>query len=142
MAGDPLSGSPLEFAAISAEKSWYLGQYFSAILLGRSSLHRQTSTNITWFAGAQISLAIQSTYYLAQGPHSLGKKAFYIAYGIILAFLLVIAVSTIEVVGLLMWITNRDIAGGPEAYLFETFSGWINTLSTSALVVPLLRSPT
>lgn len=97
-------------------------------------MHRQTSTNITWFAGAQISLAIQSTYYLAQGPHSLRKKVFYIAYGIILAFLLVIAVSTTEVVGLLMWITNRDIAGGPEAYLSETFSGWINTLSTSALI--------
>ncbi|KDR71459.1 hypothetical protein GALMADRAFT_281746 [Galerina marginata CBS 339.88] len=118
MSGDPLSGSPLEFAVVSSEKSWYLGQYFSAILLG-----------------AQISLAIQSTYYLAQGPHSLRKKAFFIAYSIILAILLVIAVSSTQVIGFLMWITNRDIPGGPEAYLIDTaFSGWIDTLSTSALI--------
>jgi hypothetical protein len=71
---------------------------------------------------------------LANGPYPRPKKIFFILYGLVLVVLVAIGDSTNETEGFLMWITNRDIPGGPEAYLNAHLSGWFNTLGTSAIV--------
>ena len=38
MSTDPTSGNPSEFAAVRQEKAWYIGQYLSAVFLGRRQL--------------------------------------------------------------------------------------------------------
>ncbi|KAF8903652.1 hypothetical protein CPB84DRAFT_1773814 [Gymnopilus junonius] len=81
-------------AQITEEKSWYVADYISNLLLG-----------------IQISLVIQSMYYLAYGHYTPKRKVFFIGCSILLLML-----------GLLMWITHCDVAGGPVAYLAKTFS--------------------
>jgi len=108
---------PSPFALVVSERSWYLGDFVSALLVG-----------------VELSLFLQSAYYLINGPFSRGKKLFFIGYGGILLLLITIAACTNEVLGLLMWINDRDVPGGPEAYLAEQQSGWLNVLGTSAVV--------
>lgn len=62
-------------------------------------------------------------------------KAFLIGYSALLVILEAIGDSTNQVEGLLMWINDRNVSGGPEAYLFAHFSGWVNVLGSTAIVL-------
>ena len=42
---DPTSGDPSEFAAVATEKGWYIGQYLSAVLLGKQLTYLAMSLN-------------------------------------------------------------------------------------------------
>jgi len=87
-----------------------------------------------YFIGAHISIVLQSTYYLANGRYPRIKKIIFILYGFLLFALVAIGESTNEIQGFLMWITNRDIPGGPEAYLNSHLSAWFNVWGTSAIL--------
>ncbi|KJA21766.1 hypothetical protein HYPSUDRAFT_41610 [Hypholoma sublateritium FD-334 SS-4] len=103
-------------AQILTEKSRYIGQYVASVL-----------------SGVQISLFIQSSYYLAYSPNSLRKKAFFIAYGGLLCLLVNITLAGNQIEGLFTWIVHRDGLGGPEAYLNATLSAWYNVLGTASI---------
>lgn len=136
MSADPTSGNSSEFAAVETEKAWYIGQYLSAVLLGKQVdiFSNNTSLIEMHFIGAQMSLVVQSTYYLANGRYPRIKKIIFILYGFLLIALVAIGDSTNETQGFLMWITNRDIPGGPEAYLNSHLSAWFNVWGTSAIL--------
>jgi hypothetical protein len=89
---------------------------------------------ITVFVGVQLSLFIQSSYYLAYSPYPFRKKAFLITYGGLLCVLVGITLAGNQVQGLLMWIDHRDVPGGPEAYLAATISAWYDVFGTAAII--------
>ncbi|KAF8191718.1 hypothetical protein BJ912DRAFT_963288 [Pholiota molesta] len=104
-------------AQILTEKAWYVGDYIASVLLG-----------------VQLSLFIQSSYYLAYSPYPFRKKAFLITYGGLLCVLVGITLAGNQVQGLLMWIDHRDVPGGPEAYLAATISAWYDVFGTAAII--------
>lgn len=83
--------------------------------------------------GVQISLFIQSSYYLAYSRKSLRKRAFFICYGALLCLLVNMTLASNQIEGLLTWVVHRDGPGGPEAYLHATLSSCLNVLGTASL---------
>lgn len=123
---------------ILAEKSRYMGQYVASVLSGLfqvclHSLLVQKSQLTYGYLGVQISLFIQSSYYLAYSHNSFRKKALFIAYGGLLCLLVNITLAGNQIEGLFTWIIHRDGPGGPEAYLNATLSAWFNVFGTASI---------
>jgi len=59
-------------------------------------------------------------------------RLFYICFGGVLVILLIIATTTNLALGELMWIENRNIPGGPPAYLAANIAAWYNVFGTAA----------
>ncbi len=122
-------------AQILTEKAWYFGQYVASVLAGSFLSFYDLRTSIhALFIGIQISLFIQSSYYLAYSPSTLSKKAFFIAYGGLLCILVNITLAGNQIEGFFTWIVHRDGPGGPEEYLDATLSAWFDVFGTASII--------
>ncbi|KAJ6626904.1 hypothetical protein B0H10DRAFT_2210784 [Mycena sp. CBHHK59/15] len=105
--------TPPEFAF---ERSLYIGSYITAILYGM-----------------QLFMFVLSNYFLLYSSAEARKESFfYIFYGTVMLLLWTVASSCNALFGQLIWIDNRDVMGGPAAYLIANLSAWYNTLGTVA----------
>ncbi|KAJ3508977.1 hypothetical protein NLJ89_g5464 [Agrocybe chaxingu] len=105
-------------AFIVLERSSYLGDFVSSVLLG-----------------VEIALFFQSAYYLCHGAYSQRKRTFFIVYGFVLVFLVGTAAVTRKALGAGMWIDHRDeLPGGPAQWWIEHNSWWVNILGLSVVV--------
>ncbi|KAJ6626873.1 hypothetical protein B0H10DRAFT_1780350 [Mycena sp. CBHHK59/15] len=103
--------TPAEFAF---ERSFYIGSYITAILYGM-----------------QLIMFFLSSYLLLRSSTDARKESFfYIFYSGVMLVLWTVASSCNAVFGQFIWIDNRDVLGGPAAYLGANLSAWYNTLGT------------
>jgi len=109
--------STMAGAELVFERSFYIGVVMASIVYG-----------------AQVTMFLQSLYYVAQDPRRTREQIIYVAYGglVLLAVTIVIATKSFE--GQQMWIENPNYPGGPEAYLAAHAASWIATLNGAAVV--------
>jgi cell division protein FtsW (lipid II flippase) len=62
------------------------------------------------------------------------KRLFYVLYSTVLLILITIDTSTDAVWGEQMWITFRDMPGGPSAFIAQDLSVWYQILGSTAAV--------
>ncbi|KAJ7127706.1 hypothetical protein C8R44DRAFT_616168 [Mycena epipterygia] len=98
------------------ERSWYIGN----------------NVFFTMLYGIQISMFLQTTYYIGTGEGNHKYKMFYIGYSALLTALITIALACNMYFGQAMWIEHRDVAGGPATYFSANIAIWYNTFGTAA----------
>ncbi|KAJ7785853.1 hypothetical protein B0H16DRAFT_1206330, partial [Mycena metata] len=103
-------------AQLSFEASFYIGSYVTAILYGM-----------------QLFMFFLSNYFLLYSSTDARKESFfYIFYSSVMLILWTIASSCNAAFGQQIWITHRDVPGGPAQYLLDNLSAYYNTLGTVA----------
>ncbi|KAJ7293172.1 hypothetical protein C8J57DRAFT_1041472 [Mycena rebaudengoi] len=104
-------------AQLIFERSFYIGSYITAILYGM-----------------QLFMFFLSNYLLlSSSPVGARKESlFYIIYSTTMLLLWTVASSSNALFGQFIWVDNRDVVGGPAAYLFDHLSAWYNTFGTVA----------
>ncbi|KAJ7151471.1 hypothetical protein C8R46DRAFT_1349506 [Mycena filopes] len=106
-----LLDSPTE---LSFERSFYIGSYLTAVLYGM-----------------QLVMFFLSNYFLLYSSSDARRESFfYIFYSSTMLILWTIASSCNAYFGEQIWISHRDVPGGPAAYLNANLSASYNTLGT------------
>ncbi|KAG7443415.1 uncharacterized protein BT62DRAFT_935031 [Guyanagaster necrorhizus] len=87
---------------------------------------------LTYVAGAQICLYVQSFVYLLNNPVK-KWRCFYILFGAILVVLTAVGGGTNMQLGQLMWIQYPDYPGGAPAYFADHSSDWYEIWGTASV---------
>ncbi|KAG0700582.1 hypothetical protein DFH29DRAFT_931310 [Suillus ampliporus] len=82
--------------------------------------------------GGNLFIYAYSTYLLMASRKVMQRRTFYICFGGFLLILLTISVASNLAMGDLMWIENRNIPGGPPAFLAANMAAWYNDFGTAA----------
>jgi hypothetical protein len=121
---------------IPLERSLYVGNMFSGILLGEiSSLQTTAIASYTRVSdpGLDIFAFFASVYCISDRTSDYRKgQTFYVVYGGILLALTTIGVATDAVWGQYMWIDHRNYPGGPLGYFAPSEAAWYNVLGLVA----------
>ncbi|THU89938.1 hypothetical protein K435DRAFT_781429 [Dendrothele bispora CBS 962.96] len=99
------------------ERSFYIGNMFSAIMYG-----------------LQIYMTIHSVYLLRAPSHDSGvqrQKLFYASYSILLLLCMSFAFIANALMGQMMWIEHRDFDGGPVAWWLSNGTVWFNVVGSA-----------
>lgn len=130
---DASTATPID---LQLERSLYVGNFFRAILYGKSSSKLSSllySTHAHWWIGIELFTFFAAVYCVLNGSSSYRKgRIVYIAYGGVLLTLVTIAVVTDGLWGQYMWIDRRNYPGGPLGFFAASENAWYNVFGSAA----------